>query len=226
MTEPEVALPDAFLKALGIIVTNFSYLEYRLAGHCDNLINAKIPGTGVIITAEMSFNNLLTMISALFKNAFKNPEVQKELKEILARVDRCAKNRNEVVHSIWTPEFPFVKKVKGEVVRRVKHTAKRKKGLEFQWENYSLDDLHKSANEIRNLTEELQTFFESVFFSLGFASTSDAGKSYPMEIEQFEDENTGKTFYVPKLSKREKELTKRIEAYEKKLKTERDSIKD
>jgi hypothetical protein len=221
MSDAHSGLPDEFLRALGLITVNFSYLEYMIAVHCGVLISAKIPGTGWVITSEMSVKNLLGLLSSLFKNAFRNPEVQEELKDLLKRIDDCCTQRNLVTHSIWTPEFDFVKEIKGEVIRRIKYTAKRKKGLDVQWENYSPDDLHQIANSIREVTEDLKSFMESLCVALQFADTSDAGKEYPMEIEPFTDENTGKVFYLPKESQREKELSKNIEAYIAKLREER-----
>jgi len=220
MNEEKSGLPDEFLKIIGSVVVNFSYLEYIISIYCGHLLGAKIPGSGFIITSEMSMNNLMKLISVLFKNAFKNQEVQDGLKNLLSRIDECSKHRNLVAHSIWTPEFDFVKEVKGEVVRRVKFTAKRKKGLDLQWENYSLIDLNAIVNEIKKVAEDIKELMESVLFSLQFAETSDAGKEYPMEIEPFLNEHNGKTYYMPKQSDREKELTVKIEAYLKKQKEE------
>jgi len=186
---------------------------YMISIYCSQVVGAKIPGTGFIVTSEMSFSNLVTMLSALFKNAFNNQEVQDQLKVLLGRVDECSKHRNLVAHSIWTPEFDFVKEGKGDVIRRVKYTAKRKKGLTIQWENYSLADLNAIANEVEKVTNDIKEFMESVLFSLQFADSSDSGKEYPMEIDPFTNEHDGKTYYMPKLSEREKELTAKIETY-------------
>jgi len=213
MNDEKSGLPDEFFKNIGHVIVNFSYLEYMVSFFCGELISAKVPGSGFIITSEMSINNLTTLISCLFKNTFKNQEVQDRFKNLLARIDECSRHRNLVVHSIWTPEFDFVKEVKGEVVRRVKYTAKRKKGLDIQWENYSLADLIEIADKIQKVVEDMKELMESVLFSLQFAESSDAGKEYPMEIEQFLNEHDGKIYYMPKKSEREKELTDKIQAF-------------
>ena len=218
MADENSGLPYEYLSAIGAIINNFSFLEYTIAFYCNNLINPKIPGTGFIITSEMSFRNLVNMLATLFKHAFDNEQVQEKIKGYLKRIDECAKHRNLVAHSIWTPEFDSVKEVKGEVIRRVKYTAKREVGLDLQWENYTLDDLTKISDDIKTLNQEITEFFDSVFVSLEWIDDSDAGKSFPMKIDPHINEHNGKTYYMPKPSSRENEIYANIEAYMKKQK--------
>jgi hypothetical protein len=217
MAEEKSWLPDEHLKALGQIIISFAYLEYLLKVNCGTLIISKLPHIGNVVTAELSFQNLLHLIVSIFKSTFKNKELQKRVEDLVNRIDnKIRPRRNMVAHSIWFPDSRG-EKVKGEFVGRFKTTAKRRKGLDYQLEKYSAQDLWDIVSEIKDCTDGLDSLVKSVLPALSVFEEFDTGKHFPVEVEFKVDEKTGISHYWPKLSEREKKLEANIKRAIKKL---------
>jgi hypothetical protein len=81
---------------------------------------------GQIVTAELSFKNLLSMVSSLYRHVRTNETKIAELDNLLKRALQVAEKRNMICHSIWgegkTPNS----------ITRIKTTARVAKGLRRQ----------------------------------------------------------------------------------------------
>jgi hypothetical protein len=56
---------------------------------------------GQIITAELSFRNLVGILSSIFKYRNNNQELIEELNKLLDRAIQAEEQRNLIIHSNW-----------------------------------------------------------------------------------------------------------------------------
>ena len=80
-------------------------------------------------------------------------------KSVLKIVGNAEQERNKIIHSLWSGGW-------GTGVTRTKHTAKRRKGLHTQIEEYGRDDLFKSARKITVAIHEVEKYRESLGYSI------------------------------------------------------------
>lgn len=143
--------------ALGLITRNFQILEFYLSIFAWGLMgkNQKI---GQAVTAHLSFSKLLTLVDALFRERTDEPNLIRGLNPILAQAADAEQKRNRVIHSSYLQTSDDLTAVQ----IRFKVTSKLKKGLVYQWEDTSLDDLMDIAIELRQTTQLLVTFIAAV----------------------------------------------------------------
>ena len=97
-----------------------------------------------IVTAELSFHQLLNVISCLTKSSDFDED---EVSSLLSRADNLNAERNRVLHSLW-------EQLGSGVVVRAKATAKRKRGLDHVIEATTLNKLDDLSQQISQLTQD------------------------------------------------------------------------
>jgi hypothetical protein len=126
--------PPEYLQRIGKITASFALLEQILAFFVWSLIS-KDSVIGQIVTAELSFKTLLSLLSSLYRHATKSDSKIKELDNLLKRALQVEEKRNVISHSIWgTGQTP-------NSITRINTTAKISKGLRRQFEQTTVKDL-------------------------------------------------------------------------------------
>ena len=146
-------MTNLHLQEIGKITVNFAFLEDVISFFVWTWIS-KDQTVGQIITAELSFRNLIALLSSIFRHRTEDSEKVKMLDALLKRALQLEEKRNIITHSVWaggkTPDT--------DTITRVKRSAKIYKGLRHQFEQIGVADLNKIAKEIAVLAEEIQTF--------------------------------------------------------------------
>lgn len=151
MAKLQAPVPAEHLQAIGQITVNFALLESEISFFVWTWVS-KDQRLGQIITAELSFRNLVSLLSSIFRHTVSEADKITELEELLGKALMVEEKRNVITHSVWaagnTPE----------TITRIKTTAKKSKGLRHQFEQMSVDDLNKIAEQIAELAQEIRMF--------------------------------------------------------------------
>lgn len=149
-------LPDDILIALGRIAVNFAQVESLSVSFLGSLLAPQDPITGDTVTANMSFRNLVSLLSSLHRHRVDDAALQERLDEHLRRALSLEEKRNTVTHSTWSPhpEDPTV-------VMRWKNTAAKGKGLRRQAQRMTAAELHTIADELQELSADITRFMIS-----------------------------------------------------------------
>ena len=129
------AVQPEFLAEIGRVVANFALLEYELFLLVHGLLKTEAEISRILVS-ELSFKNLIDLSSSLIKK-IHGDDIVLQYKEILKTVTEAEEKRNLIVHSTWGSAMTHV--------IRSKITAKRSKGLKFQHEKYTKEDLQNVA---------------------------------------------------------------------------------
>jgi hypothetical protein len=153
-------VPAALLKRLGDITVSFAMLEKQIQFLAWVLLgDAEKQRVGNIITAELSFQALCDLVRNLYREQFGEGDGFEELLELMKRARRLEEGRNRLTHSFWTPSFSGADGAKVEdVARRVKTTAKGKRGLASDDENVDEPGLAEVAGAFKQLAGEVMAF--------------------------------------------------------------------
>jgi hypothetical protein len=144
-------LTDSYYLAIGKVTASFSLLERQIEFFCWASIS-KDQSLGHIVTAELSFRNLVALASALFRYRVGDEKQRQEFETLLSRAVRVEEKRNTITHSLWTvSENP-------QAIFRVKHTAKKGKGFLRHSEETSAQDIETVAAEISGVVRALVDF--------------------------------------------------------------------
>lgn len=129
-------------QLLGVICANFESLTFLLRSLISKLISED-KKIGPIVTAEMSFSNLINALKCLFEYKFQgNPELIKKLLVIVKLLNNSESARNKAIHSI------YVKELGKSEWNRMKVTAKQKTGLKFTKEDSVIEALKETNNNL------------------------------------------------------------------------------
>jgi len=155
MTKPTLTrakqTPPEYLQRIGKITASFALLEQIVAFFIWSIIsNDQV--IGQIVTAELSFKQLLSLLSSLYRHTRKDETKIKELDNLLKRAFQVAEKRNVICHSIWGAGGT------SKTITRIKTTAKISKGLRRQFEQTTVEDLDSIIKEIRDVTEDISAF--------------------------------------------------------------------
>jgi len=115
-------VPPPHLQAIGLVVVNFAILENQIEWFIWRLIGLDEPA-GIIVTTELSFSNLVSLLSSLSKVKINDPVVLEELHGLTRQALQAQEKRNRIMHSLWG-----MGETRDTVVR-VKKTARHPKGL-------------------------------------------------------------------------------------------------
>lgn len=138
-------LDDEFLVELGRVTETFSALEHSLKLLAGAMVSED-DELGRIITAQLPFRALLDLVGSLALYRFEHNPLEVEgtpLLEHIVRVLRDAEaveqRRNDIIHSAWMLGM-FT-----DTAIRVKHTARKKKGLAMAHEHMAPRDMRVIA---------------------------------------------------------------------------------
>jgi hypothetical protein len=143
--------------ALGLITRHFQRLEFYLSVFSWGLMG-KDQRIGQAVTTHLSFSKLLTLVDALFRQRTQKSSYLEGLNAVISQAAAGEQRRNRAIHSayIQTSDDPNARQI------RYKVAARLKKGLVYQWEDTSLDDLLDIATELRQTTDLLVAFIARV----------------------------------------------------------------
>lgn len=150
-------VPDEHLKHIGDITVSFALLESQIKTLIGSLI-AEHQRIGQIITAQLSFKNLLDLVISLYLERHGEDDDYLKLKLLMNKAGNIEENgegvsRNKIIHSIWAAGRDK------DHITRIKTTARQKNGLKFQFEELSAQELAAFAKETRNLADEISRFY-------------------------------------------------------------------
>jgi hypothetical protein len=151
MAKLQAPVPAEHLRMIGQITVNFALLENAISFFVWTWISNE-QRVGQIITAELSFRNLVGLLSSIFRHRMGDSEKVEELEALLTRALQVEEKRNIITHSVWGAGNTR------ETITRVKTTAKKAKGLRHQFEQMSVADLNEIAEQVAVLAHEIQMF--------------------------------------------------------------------
>lgn len=155
---PEWLLRDsALLEAIGHITVNFALLEEAISLCIWALIRGEEP-IGQIVTAQLSFRQLVDLFCSLYRFQVSDPTVLDELEGIRKSLHEAEERRNRIIHSGWAaghePGLGF----------RTKTVAKAKQGLQHQFEKIRASDVHALADFLARLADQIVELMDKTPF--------------------------------------------------------------
>lgn len=151
MAKLKIPLSDEHFRAIGKITAIFAALEENVSFYIWLLIGGE-QRLGQIITAELSLSQKVALLSSLYRYRSNSAEEPTELKELLSRVRQAEEKRNAIIHSVWGTGTTR------ETITRIKTTAKRSRGLTFQFQQTSVRDLDEIADFIAEVAKDVVLF--------------------------------------------------------------------
>jgi len=158
MGKMQAPVPPEHLRAIGQITVNFALLDETISFFIWQIISTD-QRLGQIITAELSFRNLVGLLSSIYKHRINDEGRIAELELILNQGLYAEEQRNKVTHSVWAAGD------RPETITRFKSTAKKSKGLSHQFEQMTVEDLDKIADLAADVAGEIQAFMISSLYS-------------------------------------------------------------
>jgi len=163
-------IPEEHLKTIGQITVNFTLLELYVKMFIWRLLGTETDqDLGNIITSNRSFRYLLNLLGSLYTYMSTDSEKISQLNGLLTRVEGVAKERNTIIHSYYAwPEMRIgangnienIPDIERQVIR-FKTKSGRKKGLSYDSQDISINDLNRISDLILGVTDELQSFLYS-----------------------------------------------------------------
>ena len=151
---------NSLAVALGNLTIVFSKLEFIISNIIWRMVNRE-QAVGQIITAEMSFRNLIRAFESLSQYSLMQrqnpPETQRFAiaQQLAKRAYSLEQQRNTYIHSLWTTGFP-----QENIIHRVKFTAKRQ--LDFQITPTTLTEMDALVTDVDKLTGDFMMFMSDV----------------------------------------------------------------
>ena len=153
-----MAIGDAHLKTIGLVVVHFAEVERALARFIGfNLLDKAEPDERLIILNQLSFRRQLDLLGALFILRVDNKRLVQSLKSVLRKLASAESTRNQMMHSQWElpdREVPYT-------TARYKPSVDRFKGLRHSFEEMSLTDFRRvtrsfdtAISDLRRLEDE------------------------------------------------------------------------
>ena len=129
---------EAHLRALGRVAVAFSALEFRVGALLWMLIS-KDQRLGQVISAELSLNARMALISAIWRHRVHDDARVRNLEALLGRLDGVVSERNKLSHSYW------IASLEDNDVTRLKVTAKRGKGRRVERASVTVENIDSIA---------------------------------------------------------------------------------
>lgn len=102
MAQPLSIVPDHHLRAIGAVVVNWQAIELVMELVMLGLYEIT-PDRGLVITSNLSFQNKLTILQILaLRGAIPDKAEADNLTDILKRIEAGGKDRNKIVHGLWS----------------------------------------------------------------------------------------------------------------------------
>jgi len=154
----KINISDEVLAEIGKITIMFSLIENSLAAIIGKIVTVGRlqHELGIIITAELSFRQLISTLSSLLIFALgKDNDYVVQFKRVKPLLFKAEQERNMVVHSVWGAQSGSTEP---HAIVRIKATAKHKKGLHIDFVNMKLEDLCRITDLIGEAYKELCLF--------------------------------------------------------------------
>lgn len=154
-----VGPPEELPAVIGLISINFQHLDDTLSSFITRMTNVE-DEIGSIITSELSFRNKQNLFASLYYqqkdefefNTFPGNEAE-YFKELLKALNKCEEFRNKILHST------IIKDYESDKIKRIKITAKSKKGLTLVNQDIDIPYLFNISDSIISMQMELEEFF-------------------------------------------------------------------
>lgn len=105
---------------------------------------------GHIIGSELGFKTKLALFSSLFLKHTSDPAAPARLKEFRRHAEKAELRRNRLIHSIYWPLASGP-----GVILRLKTTAKAAKGLDFEVEQLTRNDIEGVLGDLKTVSADL-----------------------------------------------------------------------
>ena len=154
----KINISDEILAEIGKITVVFNLIENSLTEIIVKIVTVgnRKRDLGLIITAELSFKQLVSTLSSLLLFTLeKNSPYFLQFDKISKLLYKAEQERNVVVHSLWASKLESTSTT--EVIR-MKTTAKNKKGLRKDFIKMNLDELKNISDLIGEAYKELCLF--------------------------------------------------------------------
>ncbi len=144
MSRLETPVSDQYLKYIGRVAVNHAVLDLTIKSLIWEFLGPK-QKIGQIVTAELDFRRLLSLLSSLCRERYKDDKlIVDEIMQLIRRAESTSGKRDKVIHSIW---------LAGQTsLNRAKITAKLNKGFNLEFEKTTPSDLEKIAEELAILS--------------------------------------------------------------------------
>jgi hypothetical protein len=149
----EIKLPDDVSHAIGKLTTQMAGIEFDMSFFISQLLGGYFEA-GHAITSELGFRQLISVLSSLFKVKVKDDALFRQLRTLLAQIEKLETKRNKVVHSLWY----FDEKTR--TTRRMKVTAKYPKGVRYDFEDVSSASINSLTDELVVASRDLDDLME------------------------------------------------------------------
>lgn len=136
------------LLQIGDITVSFALLEFQFRKLAESLLDDH-PKIAMVITAELSFKSLRSLIKCLYKEKYGMGEDYEKIKKFNTRALKIEEERNKITHSFWGVGNKI------NTITRLKITAKEKKGFNFYTEQVSITELSNISEKIKELSFEV-----------------------------------------------------------------------
>lgn len=145
----EENIDEEFIRAVGRLTINFAHLEFCFSLFCGSHMRAPNP-INEIITAELSFKQLLNISASIFHELEQDNERLSKFDQIVGNSYELEQKRNTIIHSFYGQN----KKGDGIVIRQ-KTTAKGKKGFKRHYEELNAKEIDSIADTMSETSKEL-----------------------------------------------------------------------
>jgi hypothetical protein len=147
-----MVLSDQQYRAIGRISVMFSDVETWTSCFIWHLIGPE-QLVGQMVTAGMSFNRQVDLLTSLFRFRFPEESLRAELETHTKRLSELEQHRNSIMHSTWLRES-----LDPNQATRFKITTNRKKGLAQRKEVYTTTELDDLADDLHVVIGDLSDF--------------------------------------------------------------------
>ena len=163
-SRPECGTSSNVFEAIGEAAAGFEFLDDQVATSIAFLLR-RGDIVGRIVTAELSFGAKVNLLTVLFATERPQSPHLEALRELAAGCFQVEARRNQIVHSRWLRDF-------AGGAKRVKHTARGKRGLQTTeepiapdqvdavWQHCSLLDWHLDQLMMAEFGSEYESSYE------------------------------------------------------------------
>jgi hypothetical protein len=142
---------EEVVRGIGFVCLEFQKLEGLLKSAIGEIISRDDPMLGAIITSELSFDGLMNVLRAIWKDRWEGSV--EDLNRILSRCNAAKEKRNMVVHSEW-----FLNSKDAEGAIRFKDSCRSKKKSGPQPEKFTTDMMKAISDELNRCVWDLAGF--------------------------------------------------------------------
>lgn len=154
---PWLARDPALLEAIGRITINVALLEEAISLCIWALIGGE-QQMGQIVTAQLSFRQLVDLSCSLYRFQVSDPAVLAELEGIRKSLHEAEGRRHRIIHSGWAAGPESGAGLRSKIV------ARAKQGLQYQFEKVTATDIDSLADFLATLADEIVQLMDKTPF--------------------------------------------------------------